>query len=73
MKYGSFLRRKREKLGLSQKQVALKLNISRQAISNWEHGKSHPDFDLLSKIFCLYQCNEKDIAEFIHSNYPRSL
>lgn len=44
----------REKSGLSQSQLAAKLNISRQAVSKWENGKTFPDIQnliLLSNIF----------------------
>lgn len=40
--------------GLSQTEVAEKLSLSRQAISNWEANKSYPDLDnivLLSKLY----------------------
>ena len=40
--------------GLSQIEVAEKLSLSRQAISNWEANKSYPDLDnivLLSKLY----------------------
>ena len=44
----------REKFGLSQDQLANKLNISSQAVSKWETGKSCPSIEILielSKIF----------------------
>ena len=44
----------REKSGLSQSQLAAKLNISQQAVSKWENGKTFPDIQnliLLSNIF----------------------
>lgn len=40
--------------GLSQTEVAEKLSLTRQAISNWEANKSYPDLDnivLLSKLY----------------------
>lgn len=48
------LREVREEKGFSQTEVAHHLNISRQAVSNWEKGKSSPDIDniiLLSKLY----------------------
>ncbi|WP_422804601.1 helix-turn-helix transcriptional regulator [Tetragenococcus halophilus] len=35
----------RKNAGLSQNEVAEKLHISRQAISQWENGRSYPDLD----------------------------
>lgn len=48
------LKASRENKGLSQSDVARKLNITRQSISKWETGKSYPDLDnlvLLSEIY----------------------
>lgn len=44
----------RKSSGMSQEQLAEKMNVSRQAISKWEVGESNPDTDkivILSKIF----------------------
>jgi len=44
----------RKKAGLSQEELALKLGVSRQAVSKWECGESSPDTDnliALSKIY----------------------
>lgn len=44
----------RMKLKLSQEELALKLFVSRQTISNWETGKNYPDLQsliLLSEVF----------------------
>lgn len=38
----------RKNAGLSQNEVAEKLHISRQAISQWENGRSYPDLDNLT-------------------------
>ena len=37
----------RRSKGLSQEELAVKLNVVRQTISKWEHGLSVPDSDLL--------------------------
>ncbi len=39
-KIGSFIMQKRKNLGLTQQQLADKLNVSFQAISKWETGDS---------------------------------
>lgn len=36
-----------KKEGLTQEQFALKLNVTRQAVSNWENDKNLPDLELL--------------------------
>lgn len=48
------LRESRVNKGLSQTYVSDKLNISRQAISRWETGKSYPDLDNLILLVDLY-------------------
>ena len=46
---------------LSQEQLAEKLDVTRQTISNWENGKFYPDIDALvkiSKFFNISTANE---------------
>ena len=49
---GSRIRKYRESLGLSQKDLADKLGISNSRVSNWEQGINRPDADMLADI-CL--------------------
>lgn len=44
------IKRLRKAQGLSQKELAVKLNVVRQTISKWEQGLSVPDSDMLIKI-----------------------
>ena len=43
MSLGEKIREQRKKAGLSQEQLAEKLNVSRQAITKWENDKGVPD------------------------------
>jgi len=43
MTVGEQIKRRRKVLGLSQEELSVKLNISRQTISKWEQDKSLPD------------------------------
>ena len=54
MKYelGARIRKYREEAGISQKELAEKLNISSGRVSNWEQGINRPDADILAQI-CL--------------------
>lgn len=45
----------RANAGLTQEQVAEKIMVSRQTISNWENGKSLPDVVSIMKLSDLYQ------------------
>jgi len=54
MNIGEQLKLRRKKLKMTQEEVAAQLFISRQAISNWETGKSYPDIEniiILSDIY----------------------
>ncbi|UED82099.1 helix-turn-helix domain-containing protein [Lysinibacillus sp. CD3-6] len=48
------LRELRKARGYSQQDIARELNISRQAISKWENGKSYPDLDNLILLSTFY-------------------
>lgn len=46
-KIGKFLLENRKKQNLTQNELAKKLKVSNHTISNWENGKSMPNYDLL--------------------------
>lgn len=50
MSLGEKIREQRKKAGLSQEQLAEKLNVSRQAITKWEADKGIPDVSNLIAI-----------------------
>ena len=60
MKIEDKLLKLRKEKGLSQEEVADRLNVSRQTISKWETGQSTPDFDKIIPICELYEisCDE---------------
>lgn len=43
MSFGENLRKLRKERGLSQEQLAEKINVSRQAVSKWEQGGGYPE------------------------------
>ena len=47
MKFNEKLVSIRKKQGLSQEELGMELQVSRQTISKWETGKSYPDFQSL--------------------------
>ena len=54
MNVGTRIKKHREKQNISQDELALKVFVSRQTISNWETNKSYPDIKsltMLSNIF----------------------
>lgn len=54
MKFEEKLISLRKKQGLSQEELAEKLNVTRQTISKWELGQSKPDMEKLVEISKLY-------------------
>ncbi len=46
-KVGNFIMNKRKELGMTQQQLADRLNISFQAVSKWENGTTYPNVELL--------------------------
>lgn len=55
------LREARLKKGLSQNDVAKELNISRQAVSRWENGRTVPSPDTLSLLGELYEISVDEL------------
>ena len=50
MSLGERLYELRKKKGLSQEEVAEKLNVTRQSVSKWETGKCMPDLSLFPEL-----------------------
>lgn len=44
----------RKKAGLSQEELAEKLNVTRQSVSKWEGAQSVPDIDKILQLSCLF-------------------
>lgn len=47
IKVGTFIMNKRKQQGMTQQQLADRLNISFQAISKWETGQAYPNIDII--------------------------
>ena len=44
------IKKLRQEKQLSQEQLAEQLHVTRQAVSNWENGKTQPDIDTLTQL-----------------------
>ena len=53
----------RANAGLTQEQVAEKIMVSRQTISNWENGKSLPDIISIINLRDLYQISLDELLK----------
>lgn len=47
MNFGEQIKKLRNKENLTQQQIAEKIGVSRQAISNWENDKNLPDIEMI--------------------------
>ena len=47
---GNRIKRLRKELGISQKELAVRIGVSNSRVSNWEQGINRPDADILSKL-----------------------
>lgn len=61
MKFGDKLIALRKKNGLSQEELAAKLNVSRQSVSKWESNNSYPETDKIVQICNLFDCSMDDL------------
>lgn len=63
MKFHESIKEKRKNLNLTQEEVAEKLFVSRQTISNWENGKTLPDIESLISISELYEISLDELIK----------
>ena len=55
MDFGEQIKSIRKRENLTQEQFAMKLNVSRQAVSNWENNKNLPDIGMLILMSNVFQ------------------
>ena len=48
------IKKLRQERHLSQEQLAEQLHVTRQAVSNWENGKTQPDIDTLTQLASVF-------------------
>ena len=63
MKIGSFLKKLRNETGLTQEQVAEKLNVSRRTVTRWETGVNMPDLGILVEIADFYDVDLRELFD----------
>ena len=61
IKIGAFLKELRKEKGLTQEQLAEKLNVSGRTVSRWETGSNMPDIGMLVVIADLYEVSIPEI------------
>ena len=68
MGIGNNIKEQRSKLGLTQKDVAEKLNVTAQAVSRWENEDVEPSIDTLKQLSSLFNVS---LDEFLNNNYEQ--
>ena len=63
MEIGKKLKDARIKAKFTQEEIAEKLNVSRQTISNWENEKSYPDIISVIELSSLYSISLDDLLK----------
>ena len=58
---GKNIKKKRNEKGITQDQLAEKLNVARQTVSSWEMGRTEPDVDTLTKLAEVLDVTEEDL------------
>ena len=53
----------RTKAGLTQTEVAKKLNVTQSAVAMWENGRTYPRTLILKKLAELYKCTVDELLK----------
>lgn len=61
IRIGKFIMDKRKSFGLTQQQLADKLNVSFQAISKWENGTTYPNIEILKDLASILDVSVDEI------------
>ena len=60
---GKIIRINREKLNISQAQLAKMLGLTQEAISRYELGTREPSIDVIKKLCVLFDCTSDELLE----------
>ncbi|MGI6563345.1 MAG: helix-turn-helix transcriptional regulator [Clostridia bacterium] len=58
---GQNIKRFREEKKMTQEQLAEQMNVTRQAVSNWENGKTLPNIDTLFRLSLIFEISIEEI------------
>ena len=71
IRLGENLRKYRKQKGLTQDELAEKLYVTRQAVSNWENGKNQPDLEMIGEMAKVLEIEAAELLDSKHQEYPR--
>lgn len=57
------IRKYREQQAMSQEDLAQKLYVTRQTISNYENGKTEPDLDRIEEMAALFDVDVQELLQ----------
>ena len=63
---GTFIAKLRKEAGITQQELAEKLNVTAKAVSRWETGKGYPDVTFLPEISKIFNVS---VNEILNGNY----
>lgn len=63
LEFGKFLVRLRKEKGLTQLQLAEKLNVTDKAVSRWETGKNYPDIEIFESLTEVFDISLSELLE----------
>ena len=66
---GSFLRELRTEKGLTQEQLAEKLNVSGRTVSRWENGNNMPDLSIIVELADFYDIDIRELLNGERKSY----
>ena len=61
VKFGKFIKKKRNELGLTQADLGSLVNLSDKAVSKWETGRGSPDIDILVPLANVFGISVDDL------------
>jgi len=67
MKFGDYIRQKREELGLTQPEAAARADIEQSYLSKLETGKSYPSEDIFTRLVTAYGIKTEDLCRSVFS------
>ena len=63
MELNEQIKKYRTEMNISQEELAEKIYVTRQSISNWENGKTYPDIHSLLLLSSLFGISLEDLGE----------
>ena len=58
---GKNIKKFRSGKGITQEELAEQLHVTRQAVSNWENGKTQPDIETLSNLAAFFEVTVEEL------------